>query len=47
MRNVGKHDYLPITLSLYQVYVDDVLERYPDLRQEMSSKANQLSNNNN
>ena len=32
-----------IYLSLYKVYVDNVLERYPDLRQEMSKKANQLS----
>ena len=34
-----------IYLSLYKVYVDNILERYADLRQEMSNKANQLSTN--
>ena len=40
-REIGAN--MIIYLSLYKVYVDNVLERYPDLRQEMSKKANQLS----
>ena len=28
---------------MYKVYVDNVLERYTDLHQELSSKTNQLS----
>ena len=32
-----------IYLSLYKVYVGNVLERYPDLHQEISNKTNQLS----
>ena len=40
-REIGAN--MIIYLSLYKVYVDNVLERYPDLRQEMSRKANQLS----
>ena len=39
----GMEANMIIYLSLYKVYVDNVLERYPDLRQEMSSKAKQLS----
>ena len=40
MRDGSKHDYLPII-----VYVDNVLERYLDLRNEMSNKAKQPSIN--
>ena len=32
-----------IYLPLYTVYVGNVLERYPDLHQEISNKTNQLS----
>ena len=32
-----------IYLSLYKVYVGNVLERYPDLHQEISNKTNQFS----
>ena len=36
----GMEANMIIYLSLYKVYVDNVLERYPDLRQQMSNKAN-------
>ena len=39
----GLEANLIIYLLLYKEYVDSVLERYPDLSQEMSNKANQLS----
>ena len=34
-----------INLSLYNVYMDNVLERYPDLPKEISNKPNQLCTN--
>ena len=39
----GMEANMIIFLPLYKVYADNVLQRYPDLRQEMSSKLNQLS----
>ena len=42
---LGMEANIIIYLSLYKVYVDNVLERYPDLLQEMNNKPNQLSTN--
>lgn len=39
-KDVGKH-YLPIIV--YKVCVNNILERYPDLHQELSNKASKLS----
>ena len=39
----GMEANIIIYLSLYKVYVNKVLERYPDLYQKMRNKANQLS----
>ena len=39
----GMEAHMIIYLSLYKVYVDNVLERYPGLRHEITTKANQLS----
>ena len=36
MKDVAKNDYLTI--------IDNILEEYPDLCQELSNKANKLSN---
>ena len=36
----GMEANMIICLSLFKVYVDNVLERYPDLCQEMINKAN-------
>ena len=39
----GMETKMIIYLFLYKVYVDNVLERYSDLHQEISNQANQLS----